>query len=357
MTDYQDEFQDEIREGFLSLFGPWSEHIEELEHVIDGPVSLLRARTMNGSIVVRSGDQTGVTIRVWKIVRGPMEGLAEVFAERVVVHVEQHEDTVALFAVYPGLPLGCRVFVRYEIGVPRALDVDLYTHNGGINVVGVEGAVEAKTWSGNIELEDTMGPAKLYAANGSIRIRGLDGAVDADSGSGSIHLLESSGHASLRTTDGNITIVSSDATIRARSYAGDIGMQGDCGGAELYTVTGDVRARFDAHRRTGKPVNIIAASQTGSLFLDVAAGSAVIDAEAVQGSVDLSLSPEFAGQLDAGTHRGAMTCDLPVITDLNTPHRLTGQVGAGGIGRVKVQTFDGDIHIRSCDGADASSAR
>jgi hypothetical protein len=355
MAAYPGDFQDEIREGFLSLFGPWSEHIEELEQVLDGPVSLLRARTMNGSIVVRSGDQTGITLRAWKVVRGPMEGLAEVFAERVTVHTEQHGETVTLYTVYPGLPLGCRVFVRYEIGVPRELDVDLYTHNGGINVIGVEGAIEAKTWSGNIGLEDTMGPAKLYTANGSIRIKGLDGAVEADSGGGAIDVEESSGHVSLRTTHGDIRISSSEATVVARSYAGDIEIRGDCAGVELQTVTGDVRARFDGTCRRGQPANIIAVSQTGSLFLDVAAGSVVIDAEAGEGSIDLGLPAEFAGHLEAGTHRGAMTCDLPVIADSNTAHLLKGQLGEGGAGRVRVKTSEGDIHIRACGNADASS--
>jgi hypothetical protein len=355
MTEYPGDFQDEIRDGFLSLFGPWSEHIEELEQVVDGPVSLLRARTMNGSIVVRSGDQMGVTIRAWKVVRGPMEGLAESFSERVTVHTEQLGETVTLFAVYPGLPLGCRVFVRYEIGVPRDVDVDLYTHNGGIRVTGVEGAVEAKTWSGNIELEDTMGPAKLYTANGSIRITGLDGAVEADSGGGAIHIEGSSGHVNLRTTEGNITILSSDATIRARSYAGNIEMQGNCAGVELRTVTGNVRAKVDGGCRRGEPANIIAASQTGSLFLDIAAGSVVIDAEAAAGSIELGLPAEFEGRVEAGTHGGAMTCDLPMIADLSTAHLLKGQLGEGGAGRVKVQTFDGDIHIRACGGVDASS--
>jgi hypothetical protein len=355
MSEYPGDLQEEmeISEGFFSLFGPWSEHIEELEQVIDGPVSLVRARTMNGSIVVRSGDQAGVTIRAWKIVRGPMEGLAEAFAERVKVHTERHGETVQLFALYPGLPLGCCVFVRYEIGVPREADLDLYTHNGGINVIGVEGAVEAETWSGNIDLQDTMGPAKLYASSGSIRIMGLDGAVEAASGSGAISVEGSSGHANLRTTNGDIKILSSDAIVRARSYAGDIEVQGECAGVDLQTVTGDVRASFSDGCGRVKPVNIVAISQKGSLFLEVAARSAIIDAEAVEGSIDLGLSSEFAGSLEAGTQRGAMTCDLAMVMDLKTSKLLTGHLGEGGAGRVKVQTFGGDIHIRAHDGADA----
>jgi hypothetical protein len=108
MTEYPGDLQEEmeISEGFFSLFGPWSEHIEELEQVIDGPVSLVRARTMNGSIVVRSGDPAGVTIRAWKIVRGPMEGLAEVFAERVGAHRTQHGETVAAVRSLPGTAVG-----------------------------------------------------------------------------------------------------------------------------------------------------------------------------------------------------------------------------------------------------------
>lgn len=347
MTESLEDYQDEIQQGLLSLFGAWSEHIEVLEQVIDGPVSLVRARTMNGSIVVRGGSQTYVTVKAWKVVRGPVEGLAEIFAERVAVDVERHGETVALYAVYPGLPLGCRVFVRYEIGVPRDVDVDLYTHNGGINVLGVEGAIEAETWSGNIELEDTMGPAKLYTSNGAIRMTGLDGAVEAESGKGGVQLESSSGRAQLRTTNGDIMVVSSDAAVKAQSYSGDIEVQQGRGRAELQTVNGDVRASFADLSGERRSVTVTAVTQTGSLSLDLAGGSAIIDAEATDGSISLDLPSDFAGYLEAGTRRGAVVCELSLTTGLRTLNLLAGQLGEGGAGSVRVQTFDGDIRIRA----------
>lgn len=354
MAESSDEYQEHIRQGILSLFGPWSEHVEELEKVIDGPISLVRARTMNGSISVHSGSQRGVAVRVWKSVCGPAEGLADVLAERIVVHIEQQGETLSLFAAYPGLPLGCRVFVHYEIVVPYAVDVDIYTHNGGISVVGVEGAVEAEAWSGNIALEDTTGPAKLYTSNGTISIAGLEGAVDAESGKGAISVRESSGRARLRTTDGDITVASSDALVEARSSAGDIEVQDGRGSVDLQTGAGDVRARFANLSEAREAVTIKALTQAGSLSLDLAGGSAVIDVEAVKGSISLCLPSDFAGHLEAGTRDGVVACALPLHADLTTRNLLTGYLGQGGQGRVRVQTFAGDIHIRACDRAGAS---
>ncbi|MCJ7549473.1 MAG: hypothetical protein MUQ30_07310, partial [Anaerolineae bacterium] len=207
----------DIAQRLMSLFGPWSEHVEPVIWSVDGPIDLVRVRAISGSIVVRGGDQDGVMVRATKTVRGPTEALANLtgwlrFANRVEVRMTHAGNSVHLQTLYPRPPLGCAVFVRYEIALPWAVDADLYTQSGGIIVSGIEGAVEAETRSGNIYLLDTMGPATVHTASGRIRASGVEGAIRAENDQGRISVETCSGHIRLRATSGDIEIDGCDGT-------------------------------------------------------------------------------------------------------------------------------------------------
>ncbi len=361
-----DRLYDEISEGLLSLFGPWSEEVESLEWTFDGELTLLQARNMTGSIVVRGGDVDTIFISAVKTVRGPTEDAATHFARRVRVQAGRRDTAAYTYAAYPRPFLGCGVFVRYEITVPRAIDVQLYTQSGGLAIAGIEGAVEAETRGGNIELTDTVGPAQLYTAAGAIRISGVEGSVDAESGNGSVLLRRSKGRSRLRTTSGAVTISESMGIIEARNYSGDINLYRGRGGAQIETVEGDIRAAF---QRIVEPVSLL--THTGSVLMDVLISDAQIEAESYEGDVQIALSSDFSGRLDAGTAEGGVVCGLPFVatgalpeampgdTDLLAEESssdarpgsraLVGRLGSGGPTLVKLRSLRGDISVTARD--------
>lgn len=71
--------------------------------------------------------------------------------------------------------------VRYEVTVPAGTELDsIDTVNGGVNISGVSGEVNAESVNGDIEIEDLVADATLGTVNGSIdaSFRKLDGRQD-----------------------------------------------------------------------------------------------------------------------------------------------------------------------------------
>lgn len=329
----------------MSLFGPWSEHVEERSWTADGGLSLLKVRSLNGSIVVRGADQEEIMVRAVTTVRAPTEGAARQFARRVLVSRTRIRDGFYVQAVYPRPPLGCTVFVRLEITVPWMIDVDLFTHNGGVTVSGVEGAVEVETRSGNVDLVDTMGPATLYTAAGTIRAKGVDGAIEAENGQGQIVVEACSGHIRARTARGGISMAACEGSIRARTYQGDIQLLAARGGADLETADGHIHATFDDLKAPA-----ILQSDRGSVHAFVSASEAYLEAEALDGNVAVKLPADYAGMLDAGTAGGIIACALPIEAIQQSPILLTGRLGDGVGPLVKLRTFGGSISIGAMAG-------
>jgi len=331
---------DSVTQGMRALFGPWSEHSEPVSWSVDGPIDLLRVRAVHGSITVRCGDHDGVLIRALKTVRGPTSQLAAWFTERVEARINRHGDSVRVQTLYPRPPMGCSVFVRYEVFLPWTADVDLFTQSGGILVSGIEGAVEAETRTGNIELADTSGPATVHTADGRIKASGVDGALLAENDRGHVSLADCRGRAQVRTTKGDIEIVGFEGTLRARSYQGAIHLQGGSGGAELETDSGDVHATMES---LVAPSSFLA--RTGSVDVTVASLRGYLEAESSDGHVRVRLPSDASGMLDAGTNDGTVHCAASVNASQRTPSLLIGALGSGYGSLVKLRSFSGDIHI------------
>lgn len=61
--------------------------------------------------------------------------------------------------------------VSYEISVPRASNVDLTAHNGGLSVKGVDGSINFETMNGGVNLDGVAGTVKGRTTNGGINVR------------------------------------------------------------------------------------------------------------------------------------------------------------------------------------------
>ncbi|MGC9348787.1 MAG: DUF4097 family beta strand repeat-containing protein [Anaerolineae bacterium] len=352
MSDSFGELFDGVARRLITLFGPWSQQVEQMAWTLEDPINLLKAHNVNGSISVHAANQNWVTVDAWKTVRAPSEGGAAAFARRVRVRLTQRKHGIYLHAVYPHPPLGYSVFVRYEITVPRAIDMDLYTQNGGITVGGVEGALEAETRTGNIYLNDTLGPVTLYTAEGDIRVADVDGTVDAESSSGAVRLHNVSGVARLRTTSGPIVLNVGEGVVRARSFRGDVELQHFKGRAEGQTISGDIKVSFARLRESSEFI-----TQDGSIDLviqDVAEDATALEAEALEGDINLAIVPDASGLLDAGAGAGSVHCHLPVSGGQKSKHLLVGQLGEGKTPLIKLRTFEGDITIRPYEASDES---
>lgn len=83
--------------------------------------------------------------------------------------------------------------VSYEIHVPRASNLKLTTHNGGIGISGVEGNIEFEALNGGVHLSEVAGDVRGKTTNGGIHVElfgnGWRGAgLDAQTTNGGVHL-------------------------------------------------------------------------------------------------------------------------------------------------------------------------
>ena len=126
---------------------------EQLDWTLDAAeISAISAETSHSGITLEGSVQDKVNIRAFKQVRAPNKTDAEKFAKEVQVHVERHGKEIKIYRKYPKPPRDITVSVAYEIQCPSAVDVNLHTTHGKIEINGVEGAVDAVTTHGPIEL-------------------------------------------------------------------------------------------------------------------------------------------------------------------------------------------------------------
>jgi hypothetical protein len=143
-----------------------------------------------------------------------------------------------------------------------------------------------------------------HSTNGQVALRQIDGSVQAESTNGELRLAEINGAVTARCTNGNVS-------------------------AKRMTLT--EASNFS--------------SQNGAVRVDVHQGQAPITATTVNGSVHLTLPPDYRGQLDARTQNGQVrTTFQPQIT-ARTRNRLIGQIGGGGEALLKLQSQNGDVTL------------
>lgn len=131
-------------------------------------IATVDARTVNGSVSIKSADADRIVVRAWKAVYGQRD-VREAFDREVEVRAEQVGDVLRVSADHPRPPGGVSLAVHYEIETPRAMSVRLRTVNGKIGVQGIDGAMDAESVNGVVALAGDTGPVKAQTVNGKIR--------------------------------------------------------------------------------------------------------------------------------------------------------------------------------------------
>ncbi len=243
----------------------------------------VRVVTDDGSVRVSTGDIKQVELRV--VYRG------YVLDRDLHVTTAQNNDTVEIVAK-TGNNWSWKWNVRHselrvEIHMPKDADLDVTTGDGSVEADSITGNVDIHTGDGHITLQGAKGDIHLRAGDGSIEGRGLDGRLDATTGDGHVNIQGRFDSLNIKTGDGNVT---------ARAN----------GGSKVLNT-------WNIH--------------TGD------------------GSVDLELPGELQANIDAGTHDGHISLDIPVTVEGTfSSSRISGKMNGGG-SPIIVRTGDGSIHL------------
>jgi hypothetical protein len=192
------------------------------------PDGRLEIVNVNGRIDVQTGEGP-VEVVAERRVRAASEELARERLGQVQIEEDVSPTAVKLETKMPrggGLFDGGGVDVTYRVRVPAGIQVRMKTVNGGIELAGLQAAVNAETTNGGVVARGLGGPVQASTTNG-----GIDVEVDRVAEDG----------IRLECTNGGIRLRlprTAKASITARVANGGI----DTGGLQIET-TGDDRSR------------------------------------------------------------------------------------------------------------------
>jgi hypothetical protein len=134
---------------------------------------------VNGRITINSWDQPRVHVIAKKEVDGDRGQLKKALQE-LRVEMQPRDGGLVIITHYPKDQQGiASIFdwlsgdhidaeVRYEVTVPRTMNVDVSNTNGGIHLSDVSGVLELDTTNGKIDVKRCAGSLDASTTNGSI---------------------------------------------------------------------------------------------------------------------------------------------------------------------------------------------
>lgn len=196
---------------------------------------------------------------------------------------------------------------RIEVNVPKSF----------------EGALQIRTSSGRVDIEDTLilPSVSITTASGNISLGEIqsEGQIQSTSGEISIDKLIGESH-KVQTTSGDISIEE---------------IQGEC---EISCVSGS----FKAEKLKGYGE---AKSTSGEIHIEELILMGDLDLDTVSGEVNLNFSSDSSAKITMNSNSGDLEGDIPISYTHNKEHRGTAEVGTGRAHQVNIQTVSGEICI------------
>ncbi len=174
-----------------------------------------------GRLSIDGGANGGVSVKGWDsgsvLVRAKVEASAEDQASAASVVSLIRVDTSAGQVVASG-PDQTQTkggwSVSYEVFVPRQADLNLKTHNGGISISDVRGAIQFTATNGGVNLKRLAGDVQGTTSNGGLNIelagtRWDGNKLDARTTNGGINISmpeNYSAHFETATTNGHLNL-------------------------------------------------------------------------------------------------------------------------------------------------------
>jgi len=171
-----------------------------------------------------------------------------------------------------------RLWVTFEVQVPRRFDVEAETGAGNIEVQEIEGRAALVSMGGNVTMHRATGMVKINTSGGHVKVGDVGGDLMAVTGGGHVEAGRVNGGAYLRSEGGHVKVVSVEKWAELRTVGGNIYLQRtggkvvvESGGGQinLGEVAGAVQARTAGGgiqiARVSGPTNI--ETTGGSIYL------------------------------------------------------------------------------------------
>lgn len=236
-------------------------------------VKILRVKVDMGAVVVRGGQQQGISyvIRTRYKTSSEQDARREFDQFKVTAYVKG--DTAWIVGDWQGERQPRHFSGEFNINVPREMTlVKLETDGGNVEATGLSGKVEAETGGGGMRLDDIGGGVNAetgggtievgsvggdigaHTGGGGITIRHAGGKVIAETGGGSVEIGPGSQGASIDTGGGSVEVRQSNGKVRVSTGGGSVDLSDIGGPCEIETGGGGIRiasAKGHVHAETG----------------------------------------------------------------------------------------------------------
>jgi DUF4097 and DUF4098 domain-containing protein YvlB len=148
-------------------------------------ISSVEVYNQNGSIEVESWTENQIEIVAYKKVRASNHENAEELMKHLEIDIDQSGNNLRIETIHPrrnkdndggflswlfSLGSNSSASIDYVIKVPKKMDLDLNSTNGGLDVYNCEGMIDLKTTNGKIVAKDIKGSTNCKTTNGSIKV-------------------------------------------------------------------------------------------------------------------------------------------------------------------------------------------
>ena len=253
----------------------------------------LRLTLSGGEVTVETTAERRVEIELVPLRDNEITRQAIAEARVEMTELGGRHEVVVRLDRKSGFVIGRGAKVGVRVRCPHGSDLDLRAASADIDATGTLGAVDVKTASGDVSLED-VASLEVDTASGDLRVRDVDRALE------------------FRTASGDASVHRCGGLLSANLVSGDLSVGEAAAGLAVTTVSGDVRVH--------------------------AAGGGGIRVQSVSGDVHVAIKPGERLYIDASSVSGTMRSELD-LEDAPPADSILPVI------ELRVRTVSGDLQI------------
>ncbi|HEV7241407.1 MAG TPA: DUF4097 family beta strand repeat-containing protein [Thermoanaerobaculia bacterium] len=240
--------------------------------------------------------------------------------------------------------------VRTAQSVRKTAPIQTMAMRSGPTQPVVRGRFQFATSLGDVRVQQILGDADIFTGAGEVQLGAVSGACRIVSNGGPLQLGEVFGPLDLKTRAGDILVDTARRGGQIETKGGTIRLLYTSGPTRLISGGGDITVR-----QAAAAVDADTLSGDITIAVDSTSKSQRVDAKTAKGNVILTVTPQFAADIDAtiltsDPEADTFLSDIPGLSVSRdqvggkTRVRATGKINGGGE-KVVLHATDGDIRI------------
>ena len=324
--------------------------LKDIEEVFPvAPGGCLTVDVPLGTIDVRTAESDTLAVRVRRSAQLKADRRAGQLLKDLDISITHDAADVNIKAKFKGAKKALnkardRLDVQFEIVAPHRYNVDLKTVDDDIAVENLEGNVNVQTTGSELHLDNIIGKIAGRTAGGNFALQTFKGDAELRTSGGNINVQTGTGDVNAKATGGNLHLTEVHGFITGRTAGGSLSLSNCAGGADVKSAGGNLEIE------TAGAINAKAAggSIRAKLLGQVQDECAL---ETAGGSIEVTLIPDVAVNVDAKGLGGSVKTEFPVASEITGPVRpelLQGAINGGGP-RLKIRGLGGGISLKQAD--------